>query len=56
MVSVTGGFDWQGINSRATQSGVASIADLSRISGFARLSIDIPITSRRKDFPDAISD
>ncbi|MEM8696539.1 MAG: hypothetical protein AAGE05_11000 [Pseudomonadota bacterium] len=55
-VSLTGGFDWQAIDSRANQSGVVSTADLSRTTGLGRLSIDIPITSRREGFLDTIGD
>ena len=55
-ISVTTGVEWQSIDSRSTQSGLLSIADLSRKSGFGRISFDIPLTSRREGFLDAIGD
>jgi iron complex outermembrane recepter protein len=55
-VSATTGVEWQSIDSRSVQSGVVSVADLSRKNGFGRISFDIPLTSRREGFLDAIGD
>ncbi len=55
-ISATTGLEWRAIDSRSSQSGVLSTADLSRNSGFGRVSFDIPLTSRREGFLDAIGD
>ncbi|WP_299323889.1 hypothetical protein [Parasphingopyxis sp.] len=55
-ISLTGGFEWRAIDSRATQGGILSVADLDRTSGVGRASVDIPLTSRSEGFLGAIGD
>lgn len=55
-LSVTTGFEWRAIDSEAVRSGAVSSADLSRERLFARANVDVPITSRREGFLDAIGD
>jgi hypothetical protein len=54
--SVKGGFSALGLDSRSTRSGILSAADLSRTDVNGRVSLDLPLTSRRNGVLPAIGD
>ncbi|NNC71925.1 MAG: hypothetical protein HKN78_03520 [Sphingomonadaceae bacterium] len=55
-VSLTTGFEWRAIDSRAVTRNVVTTGDLSRENAFTRANIDIPLTSRREAVFGAIGD
>lgn len=55
-VSATAGYDLRTIDSESVGSGVATRADLSRHRGFARGTIELPLTSRRDNVLPALGD